>query len=110
MPNFAQQQFRASMSALGQNAKYSLRAEVFCFASNNRHPSLGSAGPFGARLRSRRSFDHFVGAAQHCRWQIQSECLGSFQVESYWNFVAPHLPQSSVDKSTSFVMLFYVER
>src|SRR3984957_4915543 len=98
------------MSALGQNAKYSLRADVFCFASNNRHPSLGSAGPFGARLRSRRSFDHFVGAAQHCRWQIQSECLGSFQVESYWNFVAPHLPQSSVDKSTSFVMLFYVER
>jgi hypothetical protein len=35
-----------------------------------------------ARLGSRRSFDHFVGAAEPCCWQIQSECLGVFQVES----------------------------
>jgi hypothetical protein len=33
------------------------------------------------RLVSRRSFEYFVGAAQHCCWQIQSECLGGFQVE-----------------------------
>src|ERR1700740_2808820 len=34
-------------SHVGQNAKYSLRADVFCFASNIRHRSIGSAGPFG---------------------------------------------------------------
>jgi hypothetical protein len=41
------------LTALGQNAKHSLRAKVFCFASNNRHRSVGSAGPFGARRRHR---------------------------------------------------------
>src|ERR1700731_2032577 len=38
----------ASMSESGQNAKFSLRADVVCFASNNRHRLVGSAGPFGA--------------------------------------------------------------
>src|ERR1700686_4631843 len=42
------------MSVLGQNAKYSLRADVFCFASNNGHRSTGSACPFGA---NRREYD-----------------------------------------------------
>jgi hypothetical protein len=36
------------MSHLGQNAKYPLRADVFCFASSNGHSAIGSAGPFGA--------------------------------------------------------------
>jgi hypothetical protein len=36
------------MSQSGQNAKYSLRADIFCFAPTNRHRSMGSAGPFGA--------------------------------------------------------------
>ena len=35
------------MSPSGQTAKYSLRADVFCFASNNGHRSTGSACPFG---------------------------------------------------------------
>jgi hypothetical protein len=26
-------------------------ADVFCFASINRHPAVGSAGPFGATIR-----------------------------------------------------------
>jgi len=39
---------------MGQNAKYSLRADVFCFVSNNGHRSTRSACPFGARLRHRR--------------------------------------------------------
>jgi hypothetical protein len=33
---------------MGQKAKYSLRADVFRFASNNGHRSTGSACPFGA--------------------------------------------------------------
>ena len=37
------------MSESGQNAKYSSGADVFCFASINRHPAVGPAGPFGAR-------------------------------------------------------------
>src|ERR1700720_1474359 len=36
------------MSLVGQNAKYSPRVDVFCFASINRHPGVGPAGPFGA--------------------------------------------------------------
>jgi hypothetical protein len=38
------------MSVWGQNAKYSSGADVFCFASNIRHRSVGSAGPFGADI------------------------------------------------------------
>jgi hypothetical protein len=52
---------------MGQNAKYSPRVDVFCFASINRHPAVGPAGPFGAKNRLMHSsetallFDHFVG-------------------------------------------------
>jgi hypothetical protein len=54
------------MSGLDQNAKYSLRANVFCFATNNRHRSIASAGPFGAitGLLHRSNcvlFDHLAG-------------------------------------------------
>ena len=41
------------MSQLGQNAKYSLRAYVFCFGPNNGHRSIGPAYPFGANFRIR---------------------------------------------------------
>ena len=43
---------KRAISEMGQNAKYSLRADVFCFASNNRHCSIGSAGPFGGHERT----------------------------------------------------------
>jgi hypothetical protein len=33
---------------MGQKAKCSLRADVFCFGPNNGHRSIGSACPFGA--------------------------------------------------------------
>ena len=36
------------MSQLGQKAKCSLRADVFCSAPDTGHRSIGSAGPFGA--------------------------------------------------------------
>ena len=42
------------MSGWGQNAKYSLRADVFCFASNNGHPPRGGISadqlPMGNRV------------------------------------------------------------
>jgi hypothetical protein len=40
------------MSALGQKAKYSLRADVFRFGSDNGHRSIASACPFGAKSGS----------------------------------------------------------
>jgi hypothetical protein len=42
--------FLLPMSEPGQNAKYSPRVDVFCFASINRHPAVGPAGPFGADI------------------------------------------------------------
>ena len=38
-------------TAMGQKAKCSLRADVFCFGPNNGHRSIGSACPFGAQKR-----------------------------------------------------------
>jgi hypothetical protein len=35
------------MSASGQKAEYSSRADVFCCGPDNGHPSIGSASPFG---------------------------------------------------------------
>src|ERR1700721_952726 len=47
--------FLLPMSEPGQNAKYSPRVDVFCFASINRHTAVGPAGPFGAIRRHTRS-------------------------------------------------------
>jgi hypothetical protein len=44
------------MSEMGQNAKYSLRADVFCCASNNGHRSI----PPPCR-KSANVIDQFVG-------------------------------------------------
>jgi hypothetical protein len=56
------------MTAAGQNAKYSLRADVFCFASKNRHRQISQSRPFRATTelmqRSKKPclLDHLVGA------------------------------------------------
>jgi len=41
-------------SEMGQKAKYSPRADVFRFASNNGHRQTGPTGPFSAKKRHSR--------------------------------------------------------
>jgi hypothetical protein len=75
------------MSAPGQNAKYSPRVDVFCFASINRHPAVGPAGPFGAmnRLMHRSKeqlFNHLIGTHEERRRDCEAKRFGSPHVNS----------------------------
>src|SRR6476620_3594181 len=75
-----------AMTALGQNRKYSLRADDVRSTPESGLKSDIAPCPFRAKNRHGPLFDHLVGAGEERRWNGEAEGLGGLEVDRQLEF------------------------